>query len=867
MKKVKRVLLALLVLLMSISCLLVTVSAEEIASGTCGDNLTWFVTSDGALYIRGTGVMYDYTYNNSPWHNYNSDINKIVIGKGVTSIGQYAFYGCEASSVSIPNTVKSIGYEAFWYSGITSVEIPASVTNISSYAFESCYSLTSVRFLGDAPSFGSYVFSGVAATVYYPRDNSSWSNYIDYNMGGVLTWIPKGKLVAPVVTIGNNPKTGKITLSWESVAEAVKYVVYRSESKNGEYKKLTTVANATSVTNISAVAGKTYYYKVQAIAKDSEFNSEMSNRVFRTCDLARPSVTASNIANTGKIKLSWKKVDGALAYKIYYSTTGEDGSFKTLKSKCSNTSITHSSAKAGVTYYYKVKALAANDSADSVASTTVKRVCDCAPPVVKASNDPATGKNVLTWKAVSGATGYKVYRADKKNGDYDLKKTVVGSTNWTDTKALAGVTYYYKVKAIAADSSANSTYSSVVNRICDCAQPKVKVSNSSTSYIKISWEKVVGAEKYVVYRATSKGGTYKKLTTTTAINLKNTSVKAGQTYYYKVKALSDNSSANSVYSDVIVAKAALKAPSMKTSATVTSSTIKISWEKVSGADGYYVYRRASTSDSWKRVKTITSSSTTSFKDTERSGRYYYCVAAYKTVSGTKYTSLKSDAIRVRTLAKPSGMDAYANDNETSNTCAWNQVKGATGYQIYYKVGSNGSWKKLDTVTNATSCYHFVDHGKYYYYKVRAIYKHDGVTSYGTYAKDDYGIIHYYYPNVTTWMSSKTDASTGVFMVNVTNNGVAPIYFYGDGARTVDYDYSTWNRDLTMVDYEYFNNYGLFKETEYTKIQPGESKWVLLLSDKNTWYDSKTRVVMDVFYDGMWYTTYTSSNYGLNYYLQ
>ena len=61
---------------------------------------------------------------------------------------------------------------------------------------------------------------------------------------------------APVVTIGNNAKTGKITLKWKAVDGAAKYEVYRATSKTGKYTKLTTV-KGTSLTNSSAKAGFT----------------------------------------------------------------------------------------------------------------------------------------------------------------------------------------------------------------------------------------------------------------------------------------------------------------------------------------------------------------------------------------------------------------------------------------------------------------------------------------------------------------------------------------------------------------------------------------------------------------------------------
>ncbi len=84
-------------------------------SGTCGDNLTWLLYDTGRLEINGTGAMTSWsTANKTPWFNYRTEINEIIIGNGVTSIGEYAFYSCTAQkNVTIPDTVTSIEANAF----------------------------------------------------------------------------------------------------------------------------------------------------------------------------------------------------------------------------------------------------------------------------------------------------------------------------------------------------------------------------------------------------------------------------------------------------------------------------------------------------------------------------------------------------------------------------------------------------------------------------------------------------------------------------------------------------------------------------------------------------------------------------------
>ena len=132
---------------------------DEIISGTCGENLTWnYNKTKAILTISGMGEMEDYFYTYSylppaPWFPYQEEIQAVVIGDSVTSIGDYAFYNCSAlTQVTIPDGVTSIGYYAFGYcSALTQVTIPEGVTNIGERAFEYCSALAEMTVLPTVP--------------------------------------------------------------------------------------------------------------------------------------------------------------------------------------------------------------------------------------------------------------------------------------------------------------------------------------------------------------------------------------------------------------------------------------------------------------------------------------------------------------------------------------------------------------------------------------------------------------------------------------------------------------------------------------------------------------------------------------------
>ena len=111
-----------------------------VASGTCGENLTWVITGPSLNYtltISGTGAMTNYENStNQPWIDYRDQITTLVIGDGVTTIGNAAFMSCSTlKSITVPATVTTIGADAFNYcSNVATITLNSS-PQIGNYAF------------------------------------------------------------------------------------------------------------------------------------------------------------------------------------------------------------------------------------------------------------------------------------------------------------------------------------------------------------------------------------------------------------------------------------------------------------------------------------------------------------------------------------------------------------------------------------------------------------------------------------------------------------------------------------------------------------------------------------------------------------
>lgn len=125
-----------------------TTEPEEtiVASGTCGDDLTWKLGNKGTLTISGTGEMYNYSMADAPWKEQKDLISALVVENGATSIGSSTFDGYTSlKSIKLASTVKSIGNNAFSNTGITSLDLPEGMESIGLGAFYNCEKMTELK--------------------------------------------------------------------------------------------------------------------------------------------------------------------------------------------------------------------------------------------------------------------------------------------------------------------------------------------------------------------------------------------------------------------------------------------------------------------------------------------------------------------------------------------------------------------------------------------------------------------------------------------------------------------------------------------------------------------------------------------------
>ena len=194
----------------------------------------------------------------------------------------------------------------------------------------------------------------------------------------------------------------------------------------------------------------------------------------------------------------------------------------------------------------------------------------------------------------------------------------------------------------------------------------VTATAASSSSITISWYSVTGAAGYRIYRSTSSSGIFSEIGISYSTSYTNTGLNAGATYYYRVAAY--NNSGTGALSTIVNAATLGAVPGVPTGVTATaesSNSITISWNSVTGATGYIIYRSASSSGTYSDVGTSTSSPLT---DTGLAAgtTYYYKVAAYN----NNGTGAQSGYVSAETTSSGGGSrnitvlmrDSYGNDD-------------------------------------------------------------------------------------------------------------------------------------------------------------------------------------------------------------
>lgn len=454
------------------------------------------VTVPSSVTSVGSSAFYDCTA-----------LTEISIANGVKSIGGYAFKGCKKLvSITLPDSVTELGSNAFRYctklktavlsKGMTQIEertfvycealervtIPKGVTKIIDNAFDYCKKIADIAYGGTKEAWeatGYEVPRNQTVKLHYNCDSFD-GHYVPVKVvkptcvqsGRIEYLCPCGYEYTEYIPGGHDYTVVKTVASTcsEHGYDLLKCKVCGYEKKDYKDDELKAHTYVDKVVKPACLTGGYTEHKCSACGssyRDSlvqplghSYKGGVCTRCGAVDASFRPDAPQLKITTaSGHPKIYWDAVDGAAKYWVYRSTDGVNFKYYDSTTK---TSYTNKSTDIGTTYYYKVKAVAVLNGKNVTSDYSVVKSIRCRPAAVNLSIYRVNGKPKITWKAVTGADKYYIYRStDGKTFSY---WDATANLSYTNLSAKKNTKYYYKVKAVCASNSyANSAQSAAVS--------------------------------------------------------------------------------------------------------------------------------------------------------------------------------------------------------------------------------------------------------------------------------------------------------------------------------------------------------------------------------------------------------------------
>lgn len=467
--------------------------------------------------------------------------------------------------------------------------------------------------------------------------------------------------------------------------------------------------------------GRTYAYveRSDGIVIDSDSIRTFTVKINR---VSKKEVTLKSINNVnGGVKLTWTPLTTGTKYNVYRKAAGETKWTKLTSLGKGSSSYTDKTVKSGKKYTYTVKCF--DGKFESLYNKTgLSTTYLSTPTLSKVGSSGTAGYAKVSWSKVSGAKGYYVYRKGGSLNNYKWEKIATiksGSTVSYVDKSAKSTDWNYTYTVRAFNGKTTSSYNKNGVDYNFIKAPVLKSAAPDKNGVKITWADSGSVTSfYYVYRKTSTG--WERIGKTTEKTFVDTNVKSGKTYTYTVKACAKTNAGG--FNPKGISSKFLSTPTLKTIAFDASQRTKITWNKVSGAQGYRIYRKVTGEKSWTKLADIKNGSTVSYLDTikKSSGTTYtYTVRAFY---GKTFSYYNTKGISSMFLSIPSVTlkNATSEKNPVGVNVSWKAIKGADYYRVYRRNTGTDTWAVIASKVTELKFYDTTaTSGTAYDYTVRA----------------------------------------------------------------------------------------------------------------------------------------------------
>lgn len=666
-------------------------------------NNTSFSSENGVLFNKSKSELISFpTEKNGSY----------TIPNTITNIGSFAFYNCNIQTINIPASVTTIGNEAFIYSDITDINVdnnnlsfssnegvlfnknkttliyypsrnyrtsyivPNTVTSIASKAFYNCYYLTEVNLPIGVSSIGNYAFAFcnklnkivIPSSVTYIEVSSFYSSanlkfYTDCQSYAARYASQKG-----ISTVLSHQGAGDWVIEKEPncINEGSKYQL------------------------CSLCSAKVY----EAIpAKNPDIGHEFGEKTILSVSTCSQNGISERICKTcGYIEY--------INLPTLPHTFKYNGDKTTTCVLCNQHKTFDFVVTTDETITLSFDALREFDFV--VSDTSIAKVSSVSNSIISSGSYYKQVSNATIVPVKPGETTVKVVAS---NG------TLLATSSLLVVEGSHQFVYVSTTKKATCEETGETLYRC---KFCDLEETRTV---SSLGHINSDW--IIDIEA----TCTESGSKHKECTVCDKIlETETISAKSHVAGNWIVDVQPTTTVMGSKHKECTVCGKVLETATIAkipvtptTKATSTFNGIQISWNTVSSATKYVVFRRNAGSSVWNAIGTTTNAS---FVDKNVSaGKYYiYSVRAYNAEgSYSAYVGAKTKTIQY--ILTPT---AVATNLTNGVQIKWNSVVGATKYNVYRRVGGSSSWVLVGTTTGTSLVDKNVKIGTYYVYSIRAI---------------------------------------------------------------------------------------------------------------------------------------------------
>lgn len=414
-----------------------------------------------------------------------------------------------------------------------------------------------------------------------------------------------------------------------------------------------------------------------------------------------PPEIESIVAEASVLRITWKQVEGVEGYILYKLV---DGEYQQIAVQAStNTTYFDKRVVEGETYKYALASMDRYGFTGDLNEFSFEYITPIVleKPVVTPSNTPEG--IVVAWEPVENAESYTVYRrvyneTTKKYSSWTAVATGYTDTTYLDEDVVLNTIYSYTARAV--NGKVRSEYKAATG-LRYKVTPTVTATNVANG-IKVSWTTVANATGYTVYSSTynattKKWSSWKNCGTAGAAKTSwvDKNVKSGTQYRYTVKAKYEKIA--SPYNKTGAKSIFLTQPTVKYENTRTG--IKVTWNKITGAKNYTVYKAEYTNGKWSAWKNVGTCGNSIFGcvdvNVEAGKMYRYTVRAVNGSSRSSYATLTGNTF----LLEPTVTVATSKNGIKVN---WTKSLGAKNYAVYRSENVDGKWTSWFRISTTTA---------------------------------------------------------------------------------------------------------------------------------------------------------------------